>query len=391
MLFWAAVALVNMTAGVVLAADPRRASDFETVRRWTAAWLFQGRDLYAPALSGTDYPPHAILALSPISLLPDPAAVPAWAALNLLLALVAPFVASRIVRRDVRVTDAACVAVFFLAWSGTKTLLQFTLLTLVFGLLAVAHAERRPRWSGVWLALSLMKPQVGAPFLLWLLFARRWKVAAVALVTVAGASLAWCARAGANPLHVAVRYLQILRVYYTGERGMVGVAQIDPLIGLVLPQGAGSMVAALIPLSLLAIVCIEGRRARHCANQGSTGGSCLPAAMAAAWSLLTFYGLTYGLVLLLPAAAMLLLDQVEATRPGRQLLFWVMQVGLTVDVPGLWRRLVWGMPAPEAAGELVPHYYRVLVMVLFLGFWLLVRREARTPRAAGTFSPTDMP
>jgi alpha-1,2-mannosyltransferase len=371
--FLTVIAILNIGIGIALVDEPGRASDFETVRRWTSDWLFDGRDLYGSPDSGTDYPPHAILALSPISLLPSPVAVPAWAAFNLLLLIVAPFLAARIVRPQGVWTDGACLAICFLGWSGSKTLLQFTLLTLVFGLAAMVLARRRPWWSGACLGLALMKPQIGVPFLLWVLLTRRWKVAIAAALMVSAGSLLWCARAGADPLHVAIRYLQILMVYYGGEGGMVGVSQAGPLLARLLPGGAAATISISVSIGLLGVICVEGWRV------GRNGDPVMyPApAMAAVWSLLTFYHLTYGFVLLLPAAAALLLADDDRTATARNRLFWLMQAALVVDVPGLWRRAgqdgaaIW--PPAEA---LLTDFYRVVLLLVFGTLWVLHCRTA---------------
>ncbi|MEO6212401.1 MAG: glycosyltransferase family 87 protein [Vicinamibacterales bacterium] len=367
-----AIALVNMGIGIVLTRDRDRGNDFQTVRHWTERWLFDGQDLYASRLSGTDYPPHAILALSPISLLPVERAVPVWAAINLGLAIVAPILAARIVKRNTPLSDIACLAVLFLGWSGSKTLLQFTLLTLVFGLASVALAERHARWSGACLALAMMKPHVAAPFLLWALFTRRWKAMGVCAVVLAAGSLAWCLRASGDPLNVAVRYTEILLLYYTGEGGLTGVSQLAPMIGLFTTRSFAVPATALLSFALLAIVATRAQ------SGWRTPAVLYPVpAMAAVWSLLTFYHLTYGFVLLLPVAALLVLSDDQRSRRSRHALFWTMQVTLVTDLPGLWRRF----GPPDRAGSVIDVIlrgsYPVLLLCLFAGLWVFHRRELR--------------
>jgi hypothetical protein len=371
---WALVAAVNLALGLALAANPDRQSDLETVRRWTHAWLFDGVDLYAPLTSGTDYPPHAILFLSPLALLPGAAAAPLWMALNLLLAVLAPVLAARIARPGVARADTVCLAILFLGWSGTKALLQFTLLTLVLGLAAMRLAERRPGWSAVCLGLALMKPQIGLPFLLWAGFSRHTRVAVGSLIVVAAGSVAWCVRASADPFHVARRYLEILQVYYAGRGSMVGVSQAGPLIHRLAPDAAASVATGLLSAALLGIVCAAALRARR--------GPGLPfavPAMACIWSLTTFYHLTYGFVLLLPLAALLLLA--DAIEPAGWRLpvvtFWAMQVLLVVDAPGLWRRfgpVTWRTPLTEAVFQ---DWYRLALIGLFAAAWAIQRRIRR--------------
>lgn len=73
---WAALATLNLAAGVVIASWPARQADLDTMRRWTRAWLLDGRNIYAVDQRWPEYPPHAIVALSPIALLPDRWIVP---------------------------------------------------------------------------------------------------------------------------------------------------------------------------------------------------------------------------------------------------------------------------------------------------------------------------
>lgn len=369
-----AFAVLNLLTGMVLVTQPERARDLQTITRWTNQWLSDGRDLYSsPRDSGADYPPHAIVVLSPISLLPSSLAVPAWAALNLVLAVLAPVLAARFVRPRAPFTNVLCLVLLFLCWSGTRSLLQFTLLTLVFGLATLIVADRKPAWAGMCLGLALMKPQIGAPFLLWVLFTRRWRVAAVGGLVVAAGSLLWCARVGANPWRTAVRYFEILGFYYTGQGSLVGVSQLRPLITGLVPGTDADLTAALVSLVLLCAICFEGLR--HGAHRGA---AFYPApALAAVWSLMTFYHLTYGFVLLLPVAALLLFDEHSETRRMRLAIALVMQLALMIDVPVIWRRF-----GPGDSGTIlataVPHLYRVGMAGLLVALWVLHRRTVRS-------------
>lgn len=331
---WVVPAALNMSIGVVLATHPNRWADLQTIRRWTGQWLFTGKDLYASASSGTDYPPHAIVALSPLSLLPQSFAVPVWAVLNIALAAIAGYLAARFVRPRVSLGDAAYLTLLFLSWSGTKTLLQFSLLTLVFGLAAVVLAEKRPAWSGVCLGLSLMKPQIALPFLLWTVFRRRWTSAAIAILVIAAGTALFCLRASANPLHVAIRYAQILQLYFNGEIAMQGIAQLRPLFGPIGGGAAIELATAAILLPLFAVICVEGFRQTNSPSRAMY----LAPGLAGIWSLLTFYHLTYGFVVLLPIAAVLLLGEDDVPFHDRRIIFWTLQLALMIDVPGAWRR-----------------------------------------------------
>ena len=376
---WIAPAVLNMSAGVALATHPNRWADLQTIRLWTRQWLFTGKDLYAPASSGTDYPPHAIVALSPLGLLPQSLAVPTWAMLNVALAALAGYLAARFVRPRVSFGDALYLTLLFLSWSGTKTLLQFSLLTLVFGLAAVVLAEKRPAWSGVCLGLSLMKPQIALPFLLWTIFRRQWTSAAIAFLVIAAGTALFCLRASTNPLSVAVRYAQILQLYFNGEIAMQGIAQLRPLFGHIGDGAAIELMTAAILLPLFAGICVEGF---HQTNSPSRVMYLAPG-LAGIWSLLTFYHLTYGFVVLLPIAAVLLLGEDDVPLHERRLVFWTLQLAFMIDMPGAWRRFGASWSQVPMLDDLFANFDRFVMLFLFAAvaavYW---RHRAPAPKLA---------
>jgi hypothetical protein len=370
-MLWLVPAALNMSAGVVLATHPNRWADLQTIRRWTGQWLFTGKDLYASASSGADYPPHAIVALSPLSLLPQSFAVPVWATLNIGMAALAGYLAAKFVRPRVSPGDAVYLTLLFLCWSGTKTLLQFSLLTLVFGLAAVVLAEKRPAWSGVCLGLSLMKPQIALPFLLWTVFRRRWASVAIAILVIAAGTGLFCLRASANPLNVAVRYAQILRLYFNGEIAMQGIAQLRPLF-VQLGAGAGiELATAAIVLPLFAMICVEGLRKTNSPSRVMY----MAPGLAGVWSLLTFYHLTYGFVVLLPIAAVLLLGEDDVPLKERRIVFWTMQLALMVDIPGAWRRFAGPWFHTTILDALFANFDRFVMLFLFAAVVAVYRRH----------------
>ncbi len=348
------------------------------MNRWGRQWLVEGTNIYATSDDEHDYPPHAVIALSPLSLLPDAWAVRIWAAMNLALAVAAPYLAVRIVRPQAGWRAIALPVLMFLCWGGFRTLLQFSLLTLVFGLLAMRLADRRPAWSGICLGLALMKPQIAAPFFFWALFTRRPRIAAAAVMVVIAGAVLFCVRVGANPIAVTQRYAETLHTHYLADQDllMVGLAQLRPLIALAIPDPDIVNAAAIaIAAGLLACICLlgfaEGKR-REVLLIGAPP-------LVAVWSLLTFYHLTYGFVLLLPVATLLVFENDPSTRFFRAAVFWVLQLALMVDVPGMWPRVaalllparaadLWGMPT---------HADRVLMTGMFVCLVVLALKRRR--------------
>lgn len=356
---WTALALTNLTAGLVISSWPDRQLDLQRVAHWARLWL-DGVNLYAEPTEYVDYPPHAIVMLSPLGLVTDQALVPLWAAVNLLLAGAAVYLAVRAVRATSPLRVLAVPMLMFLCWGGFRTLLQFSLLALTCGLAAIVWADRRPFLSAVCLAIALVKPQIAAPFALWMLFARRWRQAAAALGIVLLAFGVYCAGVGVSPIDVAADYVSVMRLLYTGDDPMQGLAQVRPLVAALIADPATSDAVA----GGIAAILLGGIVWLGMAGRPRPAGMSAALLFAPVWSLLSFYHLTYGFLLLLPTAALLLLSDDERTGLIRHRLFWAMQLGLMFDAVTVWR---WAGPmvgAPPAVGALVMHVDRLLMLAL---------------------------
>lgn len=360
---WALMAVLNLSAGLVIASRPERQSDLDNMRRWGHQWLIEGLNVYVPGGDRTaTYPPHAIVALSPLGILPGRLALWGWTGLNLGLAVMAPCLAVRSASPTIPLSSAALPLLMFLCWGGFRAMLQFSLLTLTFGLLAMRWADKRPGWGGVGLALALMKPQIGVAFFLWAVFTRRFHLAGIA-TAVAGVGMGWfCLRAHVDPLTVARGYAEILKMNYAGKALVVGLSQMSPLIALATENTVVvDAVAGAIAVSLLAAIGVFGFR------EGQRREVLMFSAppLVGIWSLLTFYHLTYGFLLLLPTATLLLFVDDPRTVTFRRRLFWALQLGLMFDVPGIWRRFGPMLGLPDSAGLVLMHADRVLMLTLF--------------------------
>jgi hypothetical protein len=314
--------------------------------------------------------------LSPLSVLPPQHAAAVWAGVNLALALPVAYLAVRALRPDAALSTAALPVLMFLSWGGFRTLLQFSLLALALGLLSMTLAAKRPNWSGVCLGLGLMKPQICIPFLLWAAFTGRRRVIGVATAVAAAGILLFCVRASTNPVMLIPQYLGILRKLYTGGDSLIGLAQLRPLLGFATSSSALAEVMEItVATMLLAVICLvgfaEGRRTQLALYAAPP--------LAGLWSLLVFYHLTYGFIVLLPLAALLIFDAEAATAAARRKMFWVLQLGMMADVPGLWRRFGHLLPVPASAAALLIHFDRGLVLALFACVLALAVRTLRAP------------
>ena len=88
LILWGTLAALNLTAGVAVSSQAHRLYDLESMMRWGRYWLVDGANVYEPGLWGSvDYPPNAIVLLSPLGLLSIEAAHPIWLCLNVSMAL----------------------------------------------------------------------------------------------------------------------------------------------------------------------------------------------------------------------------------------------------------------------------------------------------------------
>jgi hypothetical protein len=369
-MFWAALATLNLSAGIIVSSQPHRLYDLETMIRWERYWLVDGANVYEPGRWGSvDYPPNAIVLLSPLGLLSLGAAHPLWILLNIAMVVLAPYCAARFFRPHDPFRVIVLPILMFLCWGGVRTLAQFTLIALAGSMTAIVVAGRQPIAGGVWLGLAMMKPQVAVPVFLWSLFTRRWSVVVTSIAVAAGLAGLFCWRSGAQPFWVAARYIEILAVHHTGEAILAGISELRPLIyGLVTDVSDVDAMAGWIALALLAAICIAGFQ------EGAVRKHVLYAAppLVACWSLMTFYHLTYGFVILLPVMMLLALNDAPRSTLRRGL-FWMLQLGMMFDIPGLSRRA--GLAETALFTHALAHADRILIVTLFVGLVVLAWQE----------------
>ena len=98
--------------------------------------------------------------------------------------------------------------------------------------------------------------------------------------------------------------------------------------------------------------------------------------LAACWALLVVRHLTYGFVILLPVLMVLTLSGTERSRL-RVALFWLLQLGLTFDIPGLARRA--GLQGTPLFDAVLIHADRAVLIILFAGLVALAWHEPPLP------------
>jgi hypothetical protein len=370
LMFWGALAALNLAAGVVVSSQTHRLYDLESMMRWGRYWLVEGSNVYEPGRWGSvDYPPNAVVLLSPLGLLSLSAAHPIWMLMNFVMAILAPYHAARFFRPHDPFRVIALPILMFLCWGGVRTLTQFTLVALSCSMAAMLLSVRRPIAGGAWLGLAMMKPQVAVPVFLWSVFTRRWSVVLTSLAVIGGLVAVFCLRTDAHPFWVAARYVEILAVNHTGEAILAGISELRPLIyQLVTELSEVDAIAGSIALGLMAGICVTGFL------EGAVRKHVLYAAppLVACWSLMTFYHLTYGFVILLPVMMLLALNDAPRSRL-RLGLFWLLQLGMMFDIPGLSRRA--GLAGTPLFTNVLAHGDRALIVTLLIGLVVLAWQE----------------
>ena len=365
----ASLAALNLAAGVVVSSQPLRLLDLQSVQAWGRDWLVGRENLYRLTTTAVDYPPNAIVMLSPLGLLPLGLAHPVWMLLNIGLLMLAPYLAARFYRPHDPFRVILLPMLMFLCWGGVRTLTQFTAAALACSMMALSVADRHRVAGGAWLGLAMMKPQVAVPVFLWSVFTRRWTLVVSSLVTAGSLFVVFCVWSQSDPVFVLGRYAGILLMHHTGDAILAGLSEFRPLVAkLAADTSEVDAIAGSIGLGLLTGICVVG------VQEGGAHRRVLYAAppLVALWSLMTVYHLTYGFVILLPVLMLLALEDAEPSRL-RRTLFWVLQLGMMFDVPGLSRRA--GLAGTALYANLLSHADRALMVTLFVGLVILALRE----------------
>ncbi|MFN7980823.1 MAG: glycosyltransferase family 87 protein [Vicinamibacterales bacterium] len=377
LLVWTLLALVNLASALVV----WRTTDFATMHVWASEWLWRGTDLFAGEAWGTDYPPPAIVVLAPIALLNVHVSAWLWALLNVVLLTIVGVVSVRVMDADTPWRPTWLFVATLFCWSASRTLLQFTILSLACALASWRLSRTRPASAGVLLALALIKPQVAAPYVLLMIATSRWRVVMSSVATTVLLWALYCLRAGVSPMAVAASFAGRLISMYSGPHAQVGVSELARLVPAGYEDVTGLFVALMLSLALVATavrvwMCSEPRRDRV--------SLLLPAAGAAA-VLVACRHLSYAFVTLAPAAAWLLTTGAPLGRWPRRL-FWALQAGMIVDVPTAHRALVAAGWSARWADLVLPHADRVLLVV-----WTSVLLRLAWLTAGGVLGVGEMP
>ena len=355
----AIAACVNLAAGAALALrDPSRASDLWIMYEWCGRWL-AGEGLYTAADTVTDYPPNAIVVLSPLALVPWPWLVPLWTAFGVALAPVLAYLVVRSVWRGDHFV-AAVPMLLFLCWTSTRTLLQFSVLSMALAFLSLRLADAYRLASGVALGLALFKPHIAGPIALWMVVTGRARVAIVASAVVLAGWMVYDVRIGENPLATLDGYRHVLGTLHAGPDGLLGRTGLRGWTRILSadPRAADRWWIAVSALILAGAWWLSRRDPRRPLE---AGGLAVPS-LFCLWSLLAFYHNTNNLIMMLPAFVFVWFLDDRSASPRHWVPIVLLQAALMFDVP---TRLGPRMSQESWAKAAVDDFDRYLVLASF--------------------------
>ena len=342
------LAVLNLALGIATATESARTFDFVQVIDWSATWL-RGENPYAPPFSLTDYPPSALLLVAPLAALPFQTALVMWVAINAALAAIVGWLSARFAATG---TAAAMLACGVIALPPFRTLNQLSIAAFAPALAGVVLARRHPMLAGIAIGVSLIKPHIGGPALLWAMASRRWQTVAAAAGTQVALCGLYLARTTA-PLSVPSEYLQaIARAQNRGDL-IPGETNLQPLLSWLslTPVAVQVLLAVMLSGGLVLI----WRRAGRDVDLRFFAAACL-------LSLLSFRHLSYNLLLAIPA----LMWAVSHERRGIRLAGVIAFLALAASPPTLWRYFMEPAGGSAALGVVAAHAYRVVLAALFV-------------------------
>ncbi|HEX7796624.1 MAG TPA: glycosyltransferase family 87 protein [Vicinamibacterales bacterium] len=363
---WLLVGVANVAAGVWIACRPAQSRDVWTVAHWCRDWLLSGVSPYPGAEFRTNYPPYALVLLSPLAIIPDRILGLTWSLISAALAVTVGWLGLKASGVTAREHEALVVSIgFFLAWESLRVGLglgQFTLVALACGLGAVVSRERVTR--GVLLGLSMIKPQIGVAFLLWAMLEGAWASVVISALPIVLGTIVFAARLGQSPLGVAAAYSDVFLHQVSGAGFRQGSLELRPLIHDVVGTAA---VADMIHTAFVAATLVFLVFAHRRMSTANRSLFLLP--LTCLWTLMSVYHAAYDLVLLWPATIALWSWQLRA-RAGAGVIavLAALQLALIVDIPGLWWKVAGRPESPAFEGwgpAVLQHFDRFLVVALF--------------------------
>lgn len=172
------------------------------LQTWKQQHIFSGRDA---SYFATVYPPTSLALMAPLALLPAGPAMLIWLFLCVSLLAWQWFATIRLVG----LTQSRSLQLLFVGAALASAPTQFGILSgqlsvpaISLAILAICYAQRRSSiLAGTLLGIACgLKPQIAAPFVVFYLFLRNWKL--VGTATAVGGAIAAVALIGMHAAHV---------------------------------------------------------------------------------------------------------------------------------------------------------------------------------------------
>lgn len=376
---WGLLAAVCLICGYHFADNPTGSEAYFTVREWLAAWRM-GANVYALRLFA-DYPPNALVFLSPLSLFPQTSGHMLFAAINVVVCMACSWMlvgltagyAGVSLDRVQRLVYALMLLVMspsrVAVWNG-----QTSPLLILFCCQALRIAPRWPILAGVLMGVGMSKPHVAFGFMLVGAFNRMWLMLASAFATAITAWWGYSISVGQSPVTVFFDYVSTLLGLYGGPQFLRAEADIRPFfVDVFRTYAVGEPLFLVTALVLAAVLLWFTWRGRHRPEAGVW-------VMAAAlmWCIAVFPFRRYGLMLMAPTMMLTL------WRPGlseRALTgVAIMILVLVADVPFLIRHTVLRLAPDWSRYALDTHYVNraltgICLVIAFASLARVTRRR----------------
>lgn len=347
------MAVVSLTAAGWLAVQPGRSEDLALVRVWLHYWTATWTSPYDAHWLNVDYPPHALVLLSPLDwpLLGDARVV---MVVNLAASVALAWMMPRWMSGETRSAPAWRLQLVFacmlLSWGAVRAAVwqgQNVLAAAAFGVYAVHAARATPGLAGLALALAATKPTLGAGFGLILLLRGAHRTFVTGVVVTLVLTAVFDITVGRPPLSSVADFAASVTRMYTGESYVRSATTIRTAL-VDLADGHPLAHVAFVLYGVTAFVVLM-----HLAwpRREDTDAQALIAAAVLLWILLALPNQRYYLILLAPLVWLLSFSPRLFAGPGARWPGWL-AAGLIAfnvfDTPVALRRLaeMFGDTAP---------------------------------------------
>jgi len=332
-------AVANLSAGLYDGLIIRHVNDFRTIHRYVSLWLWSGVNPYDITL--VLYPPWGIVFISPISLIKCvTAAIIVWTILNAVFAAFFGTLGTNYIGEGIPKADQLVFSLCFLSWEGTKYVIadgQFGMVMVGLSLIAVnlLLKNKSDLGASVCLALSSAKITMGGAFMLWALLSQRFKPFVMASIIIAAATAVYVIKVDQNLVDVFVSYKTTIVDQFYDESHQAGTFELKPLFEYIFDGKTGAAIFITVMAGIFAYLpfLYSWRKffSRFEFDIFLLQICCLV-------TLMSVYHRIYDVSLMVPVVSALMFSKYiysanEKWHSRNQIIFWVTQVILIVDVP----------------------------------------------------------